>query len=114
LRLTITVSLKAGELRSSLPCAFRRRKGFKESRGDSINHVKHNKKKNFSNSPQSKKNYSHVSKASSKGQGKALMREQDHVPKHVYIHYKKEGHYMRDCVEFLKWLNMRGKNSVRI
>jgi hypothetical protein len=33
--------------------------------GDSINHVKHNKKKNFSNSPQSKKSYSHDNKGSS-------------------------------------------------
>jgi hypothetical protein len=30
------------------------------------------------------------------------MKEQDHVPKGVYRHYKQEGHYMRDCVEFLK------------
>jgi hypothetical protein len=35
------------------------------ARGDSINHVKHNKKKNFSNSPQSKKSYSHDHNASS-------------------------------------------------
>jgi stalled ribosome alternative rescue factor ArfA len=28
---------------------------IKDARGDYINHVKHNKKKNFSNSPQSKK-----------------------------------------------------------
>jgi hypothetical protein len=28
---------------------------IKESHSDSINHVKHNNKKNFSNSPQSKK-----------------------------------------------------------
>jgi hypothetical protein len=74
--------------------------------------VKHNKKKNFSNSSQSKKSYSHNNKASSsKGQGKALMKEQYHVPKGVCRHCKKEGHYMRDCVEFLKWLNMRGKNK---
>jgi hypothetical protein len=74
--------------------------------------VKHNKKKNFSNSSQSKKSYSHNNKASSsKGQGKALIKEQYHVPKGVCRHCKKEGHYMRDCVEFLKWLNMRGKNK---
>jgi hypothetical protein len=33
-----------------------------ESHGDSVNHVKHNKKNNFSNSPQSKKSYPHDSK----------------------------------------------------
>jgi hypothetical protein len=38
---------------------------IKESHGDSINHVKHNKKKNFSNSPQTKKSYSHDNKTSS-------------------------------------------------
>jgi hypothetical protein len=82
------------------------------SRGDSVNHVKHHKKKNFSNSPQSKNNYSHDSKpSSSKGQSKSHMKEQDHMPKGVYKHCKKERHYMRDCVEFLKWLNMRDKNK---
>jgi hypothetical protein len=49
---------------------------IKKSRGDSINQVKHNKKKNLSNYPQSKKSYSHDNKASSsKGQGKALIKE---------------------------------------
>jgi hypothetical protein len=38
---------------------------IKESRDDSINHVKYNNKKNFSNSPRSKKSYSHDNKASS-------------------------------------------------
>jgi hypothetical protein len=37
------------------------------------------------------------------------MKEKDHMPKVVYRHCKKEGHYMRDSVEFLKWLNIRGK-----
>jgi hypothetical protein len=77
--------------------------------------MKHNnKKKNFSNSPQSKKSYSHDNKASSsKGQGKAPMKEQDHVTKGVCRHYKKEGHYMRYHVEFLKWLNIRGKDKCK-
>jgi hypothetical protein len=83
-------------------------------RGDFINHVKHNKKKNFSNSPQSKRSYYHDHKASSfKGQGKAPMKEQDHMPKGVCRHCKQEGHYMRDCVEFLKWLNICGKNKCK-
>jgi hypothetical protein len=55
---------------------------IKEARGDSINHLKHNKKKTFSNSPQPKKSYSHDNKASS-SKGKAAMKEQDHVPKGV-------------------------------
>jgi hypothetical protein len=82
---------------------------IKDTRGDSINHVKHNKK-NFSNSPQSKKSHFHNNKTSS-SKGKALMKEQDHVPKGVCRHCKQEGHCMRDCVEFLKWLNMCGKNK---
>jgi hypothetical protein len=87
---------------------------IKDTRGDFINHVKHNKKKNFSNSTLSKKCYYHDHKASSsKGQGKALMKEQDHVSKGVYRHCKQEGHYMRDCVEFLKWLNICGKNKCK-
>jgi hypothetical protein len=86
---------------------------IKKSRDDSINHVKHNKK-NFSNSTPSKKSYSHDNNATSfKGQDKALMKEHDHVPKGVCRHCKKERHYMRDCVEFLKWLNMRGKNKCK-
>jgi hypothetical protein len=43
---------------------------IKESCGDSINHVKHNKKKNFFNSPQSKKSYSHDNNAPSSKRGK--------------------------------------------
>jgi hypothetical protein len=63
---------------------------IKESRGDSVNHVKNIKKKNFSKSPQSKKGYSHDSKASSsKGQDKAPMKEYDHVPKGVCRHCKR-------------------------
>jgi hypothetical protein len=62
--------------------------------------VKHNKKKNFSNSHQHKKSYSHDNKSSS-SKGKAPMKEQDHVPKSVCRHCKREGHYMKDCVEFL-------------
>jgi hypothetical protein len=83
---------------------------IKDACGDSINHVKHNKKKNFCNSPQSKKSHSHDNKASS-SKGKALMKKQDHVPKGVCRHCKQEGHYMKDCVEFLNWLNMHGKNK---
>jgi hypothetical protein len=87
---------------------------IKDTRGDFINHVKHNNKKNFSNSHQSKRSYSNDRKAfSSKGQGKAPMKEHDHVPKGVCRHCKQEEHYMRDCVEFLKWLNMYGKNKCK-
>jgi hypothetical protein len=87
---------------------------IKDAHGDFINHVKHNKKKNFSNSPQSKRSYSHDYKASSsKGQDKAPMKEQDDVPKDFCRHCKQKGHYMRDCVEFLKWLNLRGKNKCK-
>jgi hypothetical protein len=65
--------------------------------------VKHNNKKNFFQLLQSKRSYSHDHKASSsKGQGKASMKEQDHVSKGVSMHCKQEGHYMRYCVEFLK------------
>jgi hypothetical protein len=78
-------------------------KRIKDARGDFINYVKHNKKKNFSNFHQSKRSYSHDHKASSsKGQSKSPMKEHDHVPKGVCRHYKQEGHYMRDCIEFLK------------
>jgi hypothetical protein len=87
---------------------------IKDARGDFINHVKHNNKKNFSNSPQSKRSYSHNHKtSSSKGQGKAPIKEHDHMAKGVCRHYKQEGHHMRDCVEFLKWLNIRGKNKCK-
>jgi hypothetical protein len=83
---------------------------IKEARDDSINQVKHNKKKNFSNSPQPKKSCLHGNKTSF-SKGKTPMKEQDHVPKGVCRHYKREGHYMKDCVEFVKWLNMCGKNK---
>jgi hypothetical protein len=33
------------------------------------------------------------------------------MPKGVCRHCKQEIHYMRDCVKFLKWLNIRGKNK---
>jgi hypothetical protein len=35
------------------------------------------------------------------------------VPKGICQHCKKHGHYMRDCVEFLKWLNIHGKNKYK-
>jgi hypothetical protein len=35
------------------------------------------------------------------------------MPKGVCRHYKQEGYYMRDCIEFLKCLNMRGKNKCK-
>jgi hypothetical protein len=61
---------------------------IKDACGDSINHVKYNKK-NFSNSPQSKRSYFHDHKtSSSKGQDKAPMKEQDHVSKGVCRHCK--------------------------
>jgi hypothetical protein len=74
---------------------------IKDARGDSINHMKHNNKNNFSNSPRSKKSHFHDNKTSS-FKGNAPMKEQDHVPKGVYRHCKKEGHYIKDCIEFLK------------
>jgi hypothetical protein len=49
---------------------------IKDACGDFINHMKHNKKKKFFNSPQSNRSYSHDHKASSsKGQGKAPMKK---------------------------------------
>jgi hypothetical protein len=72
LRLTTTSNLKAGELRSSSSCAFSEEERIKESRGDSINHMEHNKKKIFSSSPQCKKSYSHDNNASS-SRGKAKL-----------------------------------------
>jgi hypothetical protein len=83
---------------------------IKEARGDSINHMNHNKKKNFSNSSQPQKIYSHDNKASS-SKSKAPMKEHNHVPKGVCRHCKRERDYIKDCVEFLKWLNMRAKNK---
>jgi hypothetical protein len=62
---------------------------IKEVCGDSINHVKHNKKKNFSNSPQPKKSCSHDNKTSF-SKDKAPMKEQDHMTKGVCRHYKRE------------------------
>jgi hypothetical protein len=41
------------------------------------------------------------------------MKEQDNMPKGVCRHYKQEGYYMRDCIEFLKCPNMRGKNKCK-
>jgi predicted nucleic acid-binding Zn finger protein len=41
------------------------------------------------------------------------MKEHDHVSKGVCRHRKQEEHYMRDCVEFLIWLNIRGKNKCK-
>jgi hypothetical protein len=41
------------------------------------------------------------------------MKEQDHVPKGVCRHCKQDEHCMRDCVEFLKWLNIHGKNKCK-
>jgi hypothetical protein len=41
------------------------------------------------------------------------MKEHDHVSKGVCMHCKQKRHYIRDCVEFLKWLNIHGKNKCK-
>jgi hypothetical protein len=114
LRLTITPSLKTRGIEKLIAMCVQEEERIKDVRDDFINHVKHNKKKNFFNSPQSKRSYSHDYKtSSSKGQDKTPMKEQVNVPKGVCRHCKQEGHYMRDCVEFLKWLNMCDKNKCK-
>jgi hypothetical protein len=47
-----------------IPMCVQEEEIINDVRGDFINHMKHNKKKNFSNSPQSKKSYSHDYKTS--------------------------------------------------
>jgi hypothetical protein len=82
-----------------------------------VNH--NNKKKNYSNSSPQPKNYStnytNDSKASSsKVHGKAPIEDPEHVPNGVGRHCKKEGQYMKDCVEFPKWINVRSKNKFKV
>ena len=89
---------------------------IKAKRGDSINYVKHNNKKNYSNN----------SKPSFKTRGKAPRNDHrnksddnvkqsihnSEVDKDTCKHCKKKGHYMKDCVEFLKWMNVRGTDQI--
>ena len=84
---------------------------LKSSHGDSANHVKENKRKNFYNKkdkPQGKPQWDNSS--SSKSQGKAS--QKDHHQKSNYVQVdkdtckwcKKTGHYQKDCLDFLKHL----------
>jgi hypothetical protein len=72
---------------------------IKISNGGSINYLKDNKKKNFNAN-------------SSKAQGKALMQNQSQlkkftVEKYQCLHYKKIGHYKKNCPNFLKMIMVK-------
>ena len=77
---------------------------LKSSHGDSTNHVKDYKKKNFNKN--------------AKPQGKAP--QNDHHPKNNNAQVekdqckwcKKHGHYQRDCLDFLKSLLKRGEDFI--
>ena len=86
--------------------------------GDSVNHVKHNyKKKNYSNNSSYSK-YNNSKPSSSKPHGKAPKYEgkspakEHEVDKDTCRHCKEKEHYMKDCVEFLKWINRNGKDII--
>ena len=92
---------------------------LKSSHGDSVNHVKENKKKNFNNKnakPRGKPRWDNSS--SSKSQGKVP--QKDHHQKSNYVQVdkdtckwcKKTGHYQKDCPEFLKHLMMKGEDII--
>lgn len=78
---------------------------IKVSHGGTINYVKENKKKNFNAN-------------SSKTQGKASMHHQPQqgnfiVEKDQCLHYKKKGHYKKDCPDFLKYvMAKKGENII--
>ena len=81
--------------------------------GNSVNHVKHNyKKKNYPNNSSYSKNYNSKPSSSKphgkapKYEGKSPAKEPDVVDKDTCRHCKEKGHYMKDCVEFLKWIEM--------
>jgi hypothetical protein len=91
---------------------------IKSMRGeDTVNHLKGIKNKNYfkNNCKPSFKTPSHPPKNDhhqryeGKGKGKMHMKE---VDKDTCKHYKQKGHYMKDCVEFLKWMNKNDKNEI--
>jgi RNA polymerase-binding transcription factor DksA len=91
---------------------------LKSSHGDSINHVKENKK-NFNNKKAKSQGKPQWDNSfSSKSQGKAP--QNDHhqksnlveVDKDTYRWCKKTGHYQKDCPEFLKHLIRKGEDII--
>jgi hypothetical protein len=92
---------------------------LKGSHGDSINHMKQNKRKSFHNKkakPQGKPQWANGS--SSKPYGKAPRNDHhqksdhDEVDKDVYMWCKKKGHYQKDCPEFLKYFIRKGEDII--
>ncbi|XP_034598579.1 uncharacterized protein [Setaria viridis] len=89
---------------------------IKGSRGDSINYVKQNKKRNYQSNnskPQGKLQWDNTS--SSKAHGKAPLNDhhqrlnhEEVVDKDTCKWCKKKGHYQKDCVEFLRFLCKKG------
>jgi uncharacterized protein (DUF4415 family) len=84
---------------------------LKSSQGDSVNHVKENKKKNFNNKnakPQRKPQWDNSS--FSKPQGKTTQTNHHKKFNNVQIDKdtckwcKRKGHYQKECLEFLKHL----------
>jgi hypothetical protein len=91
---------------------------LKSSHGDSINHVKDNKRKNFNKNAKPQEKLQWDNSSSSKQQGKAP--QNDHhqknnsvqVDKHQCKWCHKYGHYQKDCSEFLKSLLKRGEDTI--
>ena len=92
---------------------------LKSSHGDSANHVKENKRKNFNNKkdkPQGKPQWDNNS--FSKQQGKVP--QKDHHKKSNYVQVdkdtckwcKKTRHYQKDCPDFLKHLMRKGVDII--
>lgn len=78
---------------------------------DLVNHVQGHKKKKFFQSPTkpSFKSQGQPSRSPYEGKGKGKVTQ---VDKDTYMHCGEKGHYQKDCIQFLKWLNKNGKNLV--
>jgi hypothetical protein len=113
------LQLEKWDIEKLIAMSVQEEERLKGSHGDSINHVKQNKRKSFYNKnakPQGKPQWDNGS--SSNPHGKAPQNDHHQKSNHGEVDKdacswcKKKGHYQKGCPEFLKHLIRKGEDII--